>query len=139
MDGRIIATVAVSLMLSGCSGGTTGDGNDPLAQEHVLARDLTVAVSAGGVWHMDFQTAGGLAQYDFRLTDDSSVDIGFIRTQNVENFAEGSASSVYGSHSDVRAASQSTPLDAGQWSLYIACNNAFADCDGILDYASFWS
>lgn len=88
---------------------------------------------------MDFTTQGGSASYDFALTDDSTVSIGFMRTQNVDAYANGSTSNLYGGHSNVRSARDTTTLDADNWSLVIACHNSFADCDGILATASYTS
>ena len=132
----LLATLLLSA-LGGCAG--PGGGGVLGAQQHTLARDLTVAVDAGSVWAMDFTTRGGQAAYKFALTDDSSVDIGFMRTQNVQAWAEGSAANCYGCSTQVRAAEQATTLDAGGWSLVIRCRNALADCDGILESAWYAS
>lgn len=130
---RIALTFAIlAILTAGCTEPTAGTA--PSTQ--ILARDLTVVVSAGAVWHIDFYTQGGFASYDFSLTDDSSVDIGFMRTQNVKNYAEGSTANVYGFNDNVRRARDSASLDNDYWSLFIGCNNAFADCDGILARAT---
>ncbi|MFO1534944.1 MAG: hypothetical protein ABR586_04710 [Thermoplasmatota archaeon] len=125
---------------AGCAGSSNGGGgNSLLSRQYELAKDLTVAVSANSVWHLDDSTNGGSASYYFRLTDDSSVDIGFMRTQNVQAWASGSTSNCYGCYTSVRSAHNTVSLDSGQWSLVIRCRNAFADCDGIMDSASYVS
>jgi len=138
-----VRTLPLALaLLAGCVG--NGTPNAPaatplLATERSLAHDLTLAVPAGQVWHLDFQTKGGSAAYDFQLTDSSTVDIGFMRTQNVRSYASGSTANFYGGHFEVQSATGSTTLDQDAWSLVIHCRNSFADCDGILNSASYWS
>lgn len=129
---RLGISLATFAAATGCIGGLG-------SSEHSLAKDLTVVAAAGTTWHLDFNSDGGEASYSFRLTDDSSVDIGFMRTQNVQAYSGGSSATLYGGQQSVRSATSSTTLEAGAWSLVIYCRNVFADCDGILDKASYRS
>ena len=128
-DGILFISLAAAL-LAGCTGSPGGTGSIGKSQ-HEVVHDLTVAVSAGTTWYQQFQ-GDGRASYSFGLTDGSSVDLGFMRAQNVQAYAGGSSSTCYACHTSVSRASDAANLEADSWAFFIHCDNTFADCDGII-------
>lgn len=102
------------------------------AVRHDLASNSPIAVTAGKVFRHPFSltTAASIpVTYEFRVRDDSSVDIGFVRASDVAEYEQGQTVSTWGYQANTQGTQQTANLPTGEFALVIHCRNAFADCD----------
>lgn len=132
----LLAIGLALVLMSGCTGqrGASAVG-DP--ERHDLASNSRQAVSAGSTFSHPFQAQGQiLVAYSVAMKDDSSVDIGFVRQEDLAEYRGGQAVSTWAYQRNTQGASQQVELPSGAYASVIGCRNTFFDCD--LTY-SLWA
>ncbi len=67
--------------------------------------------------------------YSFVVSDSSSLDAGFVRSEDLAEYRQGSQVSVWGYQTNTQGTTQSVSLAAGSYDFILHCRNSFADCD----------
>lgn len=139
MDRLFGAVVLLAVIgLAGCA--DTGSPNGAIGQQagnptrHDLASNEQEAIPASDTFHDGFTVQGGFeVSYQIVMRDHSTVNIGFIRDQDLAEYQQGQQVTAWAFQTHTAGTSQSAVLPPGTYDLVISCANEFADCDVTFD------
>ena len=109
----------------------------PQPVRHDWQSNSPIVIAAQDTASQNFQIEGSAeVGYQFAVDDDSSLNIGFIRHEDLAEYKDGQQVSAWAFQQNTAGTTQTTTLSAGDYDFVMTCRNSFGDCD--LHY-SLWA